>query len=495
MYRKKLALNTISSLTFQIVTIICGLILPRLILQGYGSDNNGLVNSIMQFLQVIAFLELGVGSVIQSALYRPLVRKDSGAISRIVTSGDKFFRRLAEILLIYIAILIVVYPEVVSGTFEWLYTVTLIISISISFFAEYYFGIVNRLLLTADQHGYIQYTAQIVTLIANTLACVVLIELGTSLQLVKLTTSLIYLVRPIFLSFYVKKHYALNRRAQYSDEPIKQKWNGVAQHIAAIVLDGTDTIVLTLFSTLANVSVYSIYYLVTNGVTQLMMSTVNGVQALCGELLAKRDYKQLEKVFGYFDWVVHTGTVFVFGCTEMLIVPFVRVYTRGISDTNYMQPLFALLMVAASAGHCLRLPYNVMILAGGHYKQTQSNYIVAAILNIVISIIGVKFWGLVGVALGSLVAMGYQTVWMAFYNSQNFIHWPMRSFWKQVFIDFLTLIVGVFLTWNFSLGAVNYLGWFVLALKVAVVWLLVVSVVNVIFYNYRIKSFIHKIKR
>ena len=70
---KKLALNTITSLVLQVVSVICGFILPRLILESFGSDVNGLVNSITQFLGVITLLDLGVGAVVQSALYKPLI--------------------------------------------------------------------------------------------------------------------------------------------------------------------------------------------------------------------------------------------------------------------------------------------------------------------------------------------------------------------------------------------------------------------------------------
>ena len=111
-------------------------------------------------------------------------------------------------------------------------------------------------------------------------------------------------------------------------------------------------------------------------------------------------------------------------------------YTSGVSDVNYIQPLFAILIVVANAGHCLRLPYNIMILAGGHYKQTQRNYIIAAIINIVISIVAVKTWGLVGVAIGTAIAMFYQTIWMAFYDSKNLIKWPFTKFLKQIAVDF-----------------------------------------------------------
>ena len=72
--KKKLALNTVTSLSLQIITIICGFITPRLFLSAYGSEVNGLVQSVTQFLGVISFLELGIGQVIQSELYKHLYR-------------------------------------------------------------------------------------------------------------------------------------------------------------------------------------------------------------------------------------------------------------------------------------------------------------------------------------------------------------------------------------------------------------------------------------
>lgn len=494
MRKKLLIFNTLSSLIFQITTIICGFILPRLILQTFGSTTNGLVNSITQFLQIISFMELGVGAVVQSALYKPLVDKDNKLISKITVSARRFFKQLARILLAYIVLLTIFYPFVIKANYSWSYTAVLIISMSISSFAQYYFGIVDRLLLTADQHGFIQYNSQTITLILNTVACAVLINMGSSIQMVKLTTSVIYLFRPIYLHFYVNNHYSLDRKITYVGEPIKQKWNGVAQHISAVVLDGTDAIVLTLFSSLSNVSIYSVYFLVANGVTQLFISMTNGMQSLCGELWARRDDKKLIQIFGKFEWLIHTGTIFVFGCAGVLIVPFVKVYTNGINDANYIQPLFALVFIAANAGHCLRLPYNIMILAGGHYKQTQKSYIVAAIMNIVLSVLFVSKFGLIGVALGTLIAMVYQTVWMAVYNSKHFIKWPLAKFYKQIFVDFFTIIAGSISTITFVLTSVTYMGWILLAIEVTFIWGLVILIVNTLFYRDKVFDVLNSIR-
>lgn len=484
--KKRLQKNTVASLVFQICTIICGFIIPRLILQSFGSEVNGLVNSITQFLGIISFLELGMGAVVQSSLYEPLANKDNNEISKIIVSAEKFFRHLAQILLCYVGVLIFVYPLIAKQNFGFLYTATLIAAMSISSFAQYYFGIVYRLLLTADQRGYISYNAQTITLLLNTFACIFLIRFGASIQVVKLTTSLIFLLRPVALAWYVKRHYNLNEKIKYEEEPIKQKWNGVAQHVAAVILDGTDSIVLTLFASLSAVSIYSVYYLIIYGVKQLFLSVTDGVQALLGDLWARKEFGRLDYVFSWGEWIIHTSTIYVFGCTSLLIVPFVQVYTYGINDVNYVQPLFALLITAANAGHCLRLPYHLMIKAGGHYKQTQSNYIIAAGLNIVISILMVHHFGLIGVAIGTLIAMLYQTIWMAIYVSKNLIKWPIKNFIKQLFVDIITTILMYIATKWIYLNSISYLSWFLMAINIAAISAVVVVLINLVFYHDKI---------
>lgn len=491
MRKKLLAKNTMASLLSQITALVCGFILPRLFLEYFGSEVNGLVNSITQFLGVISFLELGVGAVVESSLYQPLSTNDKPQISKVMVSADRFFRRLAQILLAYVLILIAVYPLLANQSFGHIYTATLIAAISISSFAQYYFGIVNSLLLNADQRGYIQYNAQTITVVLNTVVCVFMIKLGGSVQLVKLTTSLIYLARPLALRIYVNRRYQIDWKIQYDGEPIQQKWNGVAQHIAAVVLDGTDTIVLTLLSTLSNVSIYSVYFMVIRGVKTLFLSMTNGIQSLLGELWARQELDELKKTFGWTEWCIHSGTTFVFSCTAALIVPFVRVYTAGISDANYIQPTFAILLTLAHAMHCLRLPYNIMVLAAGHYKQTQRNYIVAAVINIVISVLTVKAWGLIGIAIGTLAAMVYQTVWLAVYDSRNFVFWPMKAVVKQFAVDSVTAVCIVMLSGMLTMRSVSYISWIILAMATALLAVIITVCLNFIAYKDKMMVLIH----
>ena len=77
---KKLLKNITLSIAVQIITAICGFIIPKLIIEQYGSAINGLVSSITQFLAYITFLEAGIGPVIKAALYKPIAKNDNATV-------------------------------------------------------------------------------------------------------------------------------------------------------------------------------------------------------------------------------------------------------------------------------------------------------------------------------------------------------------------------------------------------------------------------------
>lgn len=93
---EKLLLNTFAAIVQQVVTLICGFILPRLIISHYGSATNGLISSITQFLAFFSMMEMGVGAVVRSSLYKPLAGHDHDQVSRVLISSRRFFVRLEQ---------------------------------------------------------------------------------------------------------------------------------------------------------------------------------------------------------------------------------------------------------------------------------------------------------------------------------------------------------------------------------------------------------------
>lgn len=491
---KKLKINTVSGLCGQIVTLTCGFIVPKLILNTYGSDVNGLVSSITRFLSFISLAECGVGAVVQSALYKPLAEKDYYKVSKIIISSERFFRKVGMILIIYIGVLIALYPSIINKRYSFFYTASLIIAISISSYVQYFFCMSYRLLLTADQVGYIQTSLQIITIILNTIFCVILSRAGASIQTFKLVTSLIFLLQPLGLAFYVKKNYKINKKIKFTDEPISQKWNGLSQHVAYVVLENTDTVVLTLLSSLSNVSIYNVYFLVVNGIKCMINVVISGAQSFLGNMYAKDEKDELVNAFSIYEWSIHTVVTFLFTCTAILIVPFVKIYTYGITDANYIDPLFGNLMALAQAMYCLRIPYNSIVFAAGHYKQTQISALIEALINIIVSVVLVFKYGIIGVAIGTFIAMSYRTVYLVFYLKKNIIMRPIKHFIRYIVVDIVIISISYLLTINLEMNELSYVSWFILGIKVAIIVATITFLVNFLLYNKLIRVLLSNIK-
>ncbi len=493
--KKKLFLNITAGLTKQLVMVACGFILPRYMLLYYGSTVNGLVSSISHFLGFINFLDLGVGAVVQANLYAPLAEKDDAQISRIVKSSERFFRRLACIFLCYILALCFVFPSFVNSSFDAWFTVSLIVIMAISTLAQFLLGITYQILLNADQKSYIQLMLQIGTILLNTVFAVLLMRSGAGVQLVKLASAAVFVLKPLGLMLYVNRHYRIDKEIEVIGEPIKQKWNGFSQHVAYVVLRHVDIVALTFFSTLKNVSIYSVYFLVANGVTEIVLRAVTGLEALFGNMLANHEQEKLLKTFETAEWLIHNGVTVVFTCAAITVIPFVKIYTKGITDANYIAPLFSVVLLTAFATRCLRIPYFSIVKAAGHFKETQNGAYISALLNIVITVALIVRFDLVGAATGTFAAMLYHTCYFIWYLRDNILVRPVKFFVKYIFTDLIIAGLSYILTRGFVLEQPFYSVWLVLVLKVACVIIAVCFVVNVLLYRSNIQRVLQIVRR
>ena len=497
MRSKKAVKNIITSLLQQVVTVICGLIVPRAIIGTFGSSVNGLVSSITQFLGYITLMEAGIGPVIKSALYKPIARKDKTQIEKILKASQRFFRVISGIFIIYLIALCFIYPLIVSTEFETGYTVSLILIIAISTFAEYFFGMVYKLYLQAEQKTYITSIVQILTTILNAILVVVLIKFGANIQVVKLGSAFVFVLRPIIQNIYVKKKYNINFKEVKEKYELKQKWDGLAQHIASVVHNNTDVAILTIFTSTSEVSVYTVHLYVVNGIKNVVQALTGGVDASFGDMIAKNEIDNLNRSFRTYELFYFTLITIVYIITTVMILPFIKVYTSGITDTNYYRPAFAILITIAELMWSIRLPYSSVTLAAGHFKQTNKGAWVEVFSNLIISIALVFKFGMVGVAIGTLVAMTIRTIEFMYHTSKYILRRNQIENVKRVIIlivEMLVLVpIGFFISKFIDVN--SYVSWFFLAVIVGLISLLGVGIVNSIMYRKDLKNLLYMIKR
>lgn len=483
--RGKTALvNIVSSVILQIINIICGFLVPKLLIKTYGSNVNGLVVSITQFLSFIILLEAGFGPVIKSVLFKPIAKKDKAEICNILKESERAFKKIAYIFVFYIILLCFILPKKFSNEFDGIFTLSLIFIISISIFAEYYLGMTYKLYIQAEQKTYVINIIQLVTLLLNTASILVFVYFGVSIQIVKLASSIIFVLRPILQSIYVKKKYNISLKNIEKGYKIKQKYEGLVQHITYVIHRNVDIVILTMFGDFEEISVYTIYLLIINSIKNIVQSFADGIDTSFGDMIARGEDEILTKNFKIYEEFFFTIATILFTSLLFLIIPFIKIYMNGVNDANYIRPIFSSIMVLAEFMCIIRIPYEYLVKAGGHFKNTQKGACIEAICNIVVSCILVKKFGIVGVAIGTLVAMSIRTIDFMYYTSKfilkrNFLY----TFKRLIIIAIELLMLSIIFYFIPKIIITNYFEWIIQGIIVFAISSITVLGINYFIYK------------
>lgn len=424
---KKSRRNIITTLINQLVATACGIVVPKILISSFGSAAYGISVSIAQFLSYITLLEGGIGGVARAKLYGPLAQGDRHAISVVYHSVKHFFYYVAAAFLLYSVALGLLYHDLAHVTvLSRAYTFCLVLVISLTTLAKYVGGLANLTLLTADQKQYVNNYISIGTTVVNTAFIIALARSGYGLLWVKLGSSLVFLIRPALYAVYVRKHYWLPKTGR-DKAVLDQKWTGIGQHIAYFLHRNTDVVLLTLFSDVRLVAVYSVYNLIISSIRAIAEAVSGGMEATFGELLASGKHDKLICAYKQYKVLLSAASVSLFCCTGILIVPFVRLYTQGVTDADYIQPLFAIVLIAVEAINCLVLPCASLPIAADQMRQTRWGAYGEALINITVSCALMRWQPMLGVAFGTLAATVFRGLYYMVYSSRTILHISPRG--------------------------------------------------------------------
>lgn len=433
-------MNSFTTLLNQLVTTLCGVLVPHMMIRAFGSVLYGATTSIAQFLSYISLFEGGVGRAARAELYKPLAEKDTLAVSRVYCAIKRFFSSVGLAFVIYAVILALSYRSIAGLTeISWEYSVLLVLAIAVSTMVDYFMGISNMTLLNADQRKYLYNLAMVASKIINTTAIVVLITCDAELLVVKLASSLVIMLRPLFFHFYVKKHYTFVKVPR-KEAVLKNKWDGLGQHFAYFLHTNTDIVLLTLFASLEMVSVYSVYSLVIVSIRSITTSFVGGMEAELGNIIAKKETKELHTVFRRYQCILGVMGLMLMGTAGVMLMPFIRLYMHGVTDANYIQPLFGAVFLLAEGINCLSTPWHTVPISANRLKQTRWGAFGEAGVNIVVSL-SLMWWNpLLGVAIGTLAAEVFKTVFYMVYGCKNILHMSTGAEMSRFALNVILLV-------------------------------------------------------
>lgn len=426
----------------QIIATICAFFVPRLILFTFGSEYFGVTQSITQYMGIVELMTIGLSGAARVALYKPLAERKSTEISRIIKSLRIHMRKAAVLLIGYIILLSLVYPYISHNSLTKTEITEFVLIVGMRTIAESLLMLVSLSLLAADQLVSVYACTMTVARILNAVAIFVLIAQGRSIVSVYFYSNLAFLTAAVFLDVFIRKHYRLTSACEPNEEAFALRGAVAYHNIANYVHENIDITLLTLFAEASLISVYSIYHLITAKMHVIMRVFTNGLEGAFGNMWAKEEHDFLKRNFHLYEFCVFSFVAVMFSCVGLLIIPFIRLYTAGVEDQNYIFYGIAVLSTLAEGIFCLREPYLTLTYATGRYEETKKASAVEAIINLVISLTLIHSLGISGLLLGTIAANAFRTSHFIWYDYQNILGESKKQLVKR----FAILAVNMFIT-------------------------------------------------
>lgn len=481
---QKFALNSMTSMFSQIIVLIAGVIIPRLMISTYGSEINGLVSSLNQFISYITLVEAGIGGAAIYSLYKPLAEQDTLQISRVVAAARKSYRQAGVIFLTGIVILGVVYgllSNAVTVSFKHIFVLTLILGINGCF--DFFFIAGYKVLLTADQRNYVISSVVIFQTIFRTVIICILATRGINVLVLYGCVSSLVLINTIIIVYYCRHNYSyIDHNASPDKTAMRKRWDVIYQQILGIIQSGAPTVIATVLLNLITVSVYTVYNMVVSGLNGVLGIFITGLPAGFGDLIARKEYDNLKKTVSEFEVAYYFILSIVYGLAFVLIMPFISIYTYGLEDANYYYPALGIIIVLNGLLYNIKTPQSMLVVSAGMYRETRSRVTIQGLIIIICGTIGGKIAGIVGIMVGSCLSNLYRTIDLLFFTPRNITHASVKQSALRM-IRVLMSIALICLPLLFHTPLVdNYIQWVFMAMVYGL-WAVVVAVFNTYLFD------------
>ena len=457
MYATRSIKNIFWGLTYQFIVLIFGLITPRLLLINYGSEINGMLSSIHQFYTYLSLLEAGIGAASLQALYKTVSINDNVGTNSILSATHYFYKKTSYYYLFCIILLASIYPVIVKTDIPSYICICVIVLTGLISVINFFYLAKYRILFQAEGKTYIFTNIGIGVYILSNIIKIILLNCGYNIVFVQFSYFIVNIFPCIFITFYIRNKYKwINLNRQPNFEAISQKKNVLVHQIADLIFYHTDVIILTVFCGLKVVSVYSLFAGLYGTLKSVLYNFLDGVKFVLGQLYNK-DYNQFYKLFDIFELYYMSLTFAAYTTLQMIIIPFINIYTSGVNDILYTNYLVAYLFTSIYLIMGARGPVSLVVHFAGQFKQTQYQAINEMILNVSITLIGIYYIGIYGALLGTFVALIYRTFAVVIYVNKIILNRSSMKTLIRWLINVIIAILVIALSSKLALTYTSYL--------------------------------------
>lgn len=467
--------NFLWQLVYQIIVLVLGLILPRIVISVYGSEVNGLTSTIKRVITLVSLAQSGISTAVTFSLFKPVYEHDNETIARILHNVRITFRRIGAITIICGLIASAALSFVESGYIPQIYIfIACFLMCShtacvLCFISSY------NVFFTATQDKYIISIGLLIAEGVTYLLEMVVALLQLHYVLLYACCLVGFIVQFIFLSKQFDKQYkefAIDHKIQYEKKGIPVKGIGfaTANEIAHSVVAASQTVIISAVCGFAPASVFGVYSMVVSSLSLISRVFLTSFSPSYGSVFAEGNIEKTNRIFGIAQFAFMSISTLLFTAAMYLYLPFVKVYTSGVNDINYVNPLLSIEFVIYGLFYAFRIPYNVTVSVSGKFKksgiQTSITAIVCIFLSLFLAHINYTY-----VLLASILFYMTNTFYQHFMLRKEIPGFNNTAFWNHLIVSALSVILMylIYQLTNTYFTVTSFSSWILLAIIVVMV--------------------------
>ena len=399
--------NMITAVSSNVLTIIVGLVAQAVFIKILGSEYLGLNGLFSNVISMLGIVELGMGSAIIYNMYKPIAEENHEKIKSLMQFYKKSYRIITLIISI-IGIMIIPFikyivdiESVTVGINVYLVYILFLLETICSYILSY-----KRSMLYADQKEYITNIIHMgYTILVNTMQLTFL-YFTHDYYLYLIIKVMMRLVENIVISSYVNRRYSylldnnVTKLDSKTEKDIFQKIKALFFHkIGTFIVSGTDNIIISKYLGLVTVGLYSNYYMIINAVQTVINHIIQATRASVGNLLVTESKTKQFDIFNKIRFVNFWISCFSSICIFVIMDSFITIWIgyKFVLPTKVLLVLVINFFIVSS-----RSTYGAFKEAAGIFYEDRFVPIIESLLNIVLSIIFDKKFGLMGVFMGTI---------------------------------------------------------------------------------------------
>lgn len=457
------ARNTTVAMFARIIAILMGFFTRVVFTHTLSEDYVGVNGLFTDILNVLALSELGIGTAITYALYKPISEKDIEKQKSLMLLYKRMYRVIAGVVLV-VGLLVIPFMDILIKNQPNVDNLILLYLLYLANSVVSYLLIYKRTLIDAHQLSYIGVLCQTFFLVMQNILQIVILCTTHNFLLFVIVLLSCTLLNNVTISIKANRMYPFLKEKNVAPleaeekKSIKQNIKAMLMHkVGNVVVTNTDNLLISSMVGIVSVAIYSNYFLVIGSIRQVLNQAFQGITASVGNLGVEESKERIKRIFDASFFIGQWMFGFAAICLYEVLTPFVELsfgsqYVFGTAIT------FVLCVNFYLTG--MRQATLVFRDSLGLFWYDRYKSIFEALINLVVSIVLGYHLGVLGIFLGTLISTVTTSLWVEPYMLyKHRLKTPVRNY----FFKYAWYVVVTAVAWYVTDLICSYVNGSVLA--------------------------------